>query len=343
MTLFQDFNWKFYINYYPDLIQANINNYSNAFDHWNNYGEKEGRICNFDWMIYKKNYNLNNYSMEETTNHWINNKSNKIFFENPLYDEINYNLSIVIDKNTKLCLFAVYHNNEDNTINNNLIYAKHISQFFDYVIILSNIKYPSFSNIYYLQYKTNIGFDFGIYLRFFKVFKKHIIDYPNELLLMNDSCIIHSSFKSYFNWSKKYNNSLLGLTENIDIEHHIQSFFLHFKGDTVKECFNFMDKFNINQLVKETHPDDYYDNYMKKYYNINLNCYKFYVIVKFEIGISKYIKKKYIVIPFINYNNKSIYYHPEYFLNIIPISKKAIIYKDTNLIIKFNVKKKNII
>jgi hypothetical protein len=40
------FDWKFYVNIYPDLQRANINTYSKAITHWNVYGRKEGRICN---------------------------------------------------------------------------------------------------------------------------------------------------------------------------------------------------------------------------------------------------------------------------------------------------------
>ena len=38
------FDWKFYINEYPDLQKANIDNYEKAFAHWNEYGKKEKRL-----------------------------------------------------------------------------------------------------------------------------------------------------------------------------------------------------------------------------------------------------------------------------------------------------------
>jgi hypothetical protein len=296
MTLFEDFNWEYYVNNYEDLKKNNINTFEKAYNHWKLFGEKEGRICN------------------------------KIQNESILYNEIDYDLDIKIDSSTKLCLFATYYNN----INEILLYAKYISPYVDYIIILSNIKIKTFSNIYNLVYKTNIGYDFGIYLKLFKVLK--IIDYPKELILINDSCIIHNNFKSFFNWSRKYNDCLLGLTDNYDINYHIQSYFLYFKGMAVKECFYFMNRFNINQLIKELQPNDYYDKYMKKYYNISVeNNYKFYIIVKFEIGISQFIKKKYNLYSYYIYNANNIYNNAEYYLNKIPVAKKDIIYKNKEL------------
>jgi GR25 family glycosyltransferase involved in LPS biosynthesis len=43
---YDNFNWKFYINYYEDLQKANINTKQSAWNHWNNYGKNELRSCN---------------------------------------------------------------------------------------------------------------------------------------------------------------------------------------------------------------------------------------------------------------------------------------------------------
>jgi len=40
----EDNSWKQYINRYPDLHKAGINKREMAYDHWNTYGKKEGRI-----------------------------------------------------------------------------------------------------------------------------------------------------------------------------------------------------------------------------------------------------------------------------------------------------------
>ena len=38
-----NFDWEYYIHKYKDLIPAGINNEQRALDHWNSYGQYEGR------------------------------------------------------------------------------------------------------------------------------------------------------------------------------------------------------------------------------------------------------------------------------------------------------------
>ncbi len=330
MSFFEDFNWKFYVNYYSDLQEHNINTFDKAYNHWKNFGEKEDRICNFNWY----DYNIN---MDKATEIWLNNHNNNNNYNNYNYiNDIHNNININITEDTKLCLFATYYNNIDEI----LLYAKQISTFMDYIIIISNKPIKTFGNIYNLLYTKNIGLDFGIFLRAFKAL--NLINIPKELLLINDSCIVQNNFKNFFNWSKRYDNCLLGLTENYDISHHIQSYFLYFKGVTVKNCLYFMNRFNFNQLIIDKHTKDYYNDYLKKFHNIYVeNGYKFYIIVKFEVGISQYIKSfGNNIESFIKYNEKTIYNNPEYYLNILPVSKKDIIYKNKELYKKFLVIRK---
>ncbi len=342
---FEDFNWLFYINYYEDL--KCFNTFEQALKHWKEYGYMEERKCNFDWMIYINYYDDIKQSgiktMEDATNHWINYgryENRQIFFNSPILDEINNNLDIRITSKHKLCLFACF--DEDKKINNdNLLYAKIISKYVDYLIIISNIDYPQNNNIYSLKYNTNIGLDYGIYLRAFRALKKNIIEYPSELILINDSCLIHNTFTNYFIWSKQYNNCLLGLTSNDTIYFHIQSFFLHFKGSAVKLYFEFMSKCNFNQLLFEYHPNDYYKNYIKNNYNIDAD-YKFYIIIKYEIGLSKYIfENNCKLISFTN-TKLSIFWNPLELLSLIPISKKKTIYSNPIFINEFNNVRKKI-
>jgi hypothetical protein len=60
---YADFDWKTYIENYPDL--QSITTKKEAFTHWNSYGKKEGRTdeslnnqeyTNFDWKTYIENY-----------------------------------------------------------------------------------------------------------------------------------------------------------------------------------------------------------------------------------------------------------------------------------------------
>jgi hypothetical protein len=338
MSFFEDFNWKFYVNYYSDLQEHNINTFEKAYSHWKNFGEKEGRMCNFNWYNYIPKDII---SMDKATEIWLNKNdllsgvrsNNDVKSINDIISDVR---SIIITEDTKLCLFATYYNN----INEILLYAKQISTFMDYIIIISNKPVKTFGNIYNLIYTKNIGLDFGIYLRAFKAL--NLVTIPKELLLINDSCIVQNNFKNFFNWSKKYNNCLLGLTENYDINHHIQSYFLYFKGSVVKQCLYFMNRFDFNQLIIEKHTKDYYNDYVKKFHNIYVeNGYKFYIIVKFEVGLSQYIKSfGNNIESFIKYNEKTIYNSPEYYLNILPVSKKDIIYKNKELYKKFLLTRK---
>jgi hypothetical protein len=344
MIYFDDFNWLFYVNYYEDLYI--FNNYDSALKHWNKYGQFEDRICNFDWMVYinyhKDIKNSGITTMEEATIHWINygkREKRQIFFTSPILTEINNDLNIKITNNHTLCLFACY--NTDNNINDNMLYARILSKYVDYLIIISNIDYPVENNIYLLKYKTNIGLDYGIYLRAFNALNKNIINYPKELFLINDSCAIHNNLTPFYIWSKQYNNCLLGMTANDTIHYHIQSFFLYFKGDTVKLCFDFMKKCNFNQLLSDYHPENYYKDYIKKNYNIDAD-YKFYLIVKYEIGLSQYIlNKKYKLIPYVN-TKLSIFWNPIEMFDLIPISKKKIINSNPVFIEQFNYVKRRL-
>ena len=55
----QNFDWEFYLVYYPDLKKNGLATQKQAQWHYNRYGKKEGRICNkneVDWHFYLKKY-----------------------------------------------------------------------------------------------------------------------------------------------------------------------------------------------------------------------------------------------------------------------------------------------
>ena len=55
-----DFDWKYYVNYYKDLRKAGINTKEKAYNHWIKYGKKEKRIC-------KKEINTNLSNLNNIT------------------------------------------------------------------------------------------------------------------------------------------------------------------------------------------------------------------------------------------------------------------------------------
>ena len=39
------FDWKYYLDKYPDLRQNGVHTQEQALQHWNTYGKNEGRQC----------------------------------------------------------------------------------------------------------------------------------------------------------------------------------------------------------------------------------------------------------------------------------------------------------
>jgi len=62
------FDWNYYINTYEDLRNAGINDSEKAYDHWNLFGEKEGRDCMKDYKTFKKYPSLFNKYLLGLTN-----------------------------------------------------------------------------------------------------------------------------------------------------------------------------------------------------------------------------------------------------------------------------------
>ena len=45
------FDWKFYVNYYPDLLKNGIDDKEKAWKHWIEYGKNENRIFSSENLI----------------------------------------------------------------------------------------------------------------------------------------------------------------------------------------------------------------------------------------------------------------------------------------------------
>ena len=76
----ENFDWKFYLKLYPDLVYNGIDNQEKAFNHWSNNGINEKRICNvhlenFNWKFYiESNIDLKQSKIdnkEDAVIHWI--------------------------------------------------------------------------------------------------------------------------------------------------------------------------------------------------------------------------------------------------------------------------------
>jgi hypothetical protein len=172
------FDWENYINRYNDLKVACVNTKEKAWNHWINYGEKEGRICNlcyldidyiiFDWEQYVSNYmdlqqnGIN--TKEKAWNHWINcgKKEGRHFLKIP-------NLFLLENNNVfkyKISVILVLHNN---------------TNWFNYLI----------TKLKKISEKYNIEFEYMIYennsSEEFKLLLKQFIENNNGKLLSENT------------------------------------------------------------------------------------------------------------------------------------------------------------
>jgi len=72
------FDWKLYLDKYPDLRANGIHSREQAIHHWNHHGKHEGRHASaFDWKLYLDKYpdlRANGiHSREQALDHWNNN------------------------------------------------------------------------------------------------------------------------------------------------------------------------------------------------------------------------------------------------------------------------------
>jgi hypothetical protein len=125
LILYNNFNWKFYLNYHTDLINNKIITKDQAWKHWNNYGNNENRIAqilyidnyskinreNFDWIFYLDYHDDLLYKGITTKdlawNHWkkigiFENREIQTFYKINTLD-INYN-------NFDSVFYINYHN-----------------------------------------------------------------------------------------------------------------------------------------------------------------------------------------------------------------------------------------
>jgi hypothetical protein len=77
----KQFNWKYYLDKYPDLRMNGVHTEQQALQHWIDYGEKEGRHCNIDMKQFNWKYYLYKYpdlrmngvhTEQQALRHWIN-------------------------------------------------------------------------------------------------------------------------------------------------------------------------------------------------------------------------------------------------------------------------------
>jgi hypothetical protein len=95
-----------------------------------------------------------------------------------------------------------------------------------------------------LVHAPNRSYDFGLWSR---LVRNMDIDELDEVALVNDSCHITKSLANVIYCARQTPQEFVGLTDNHDIEYHIQSYFLIFKGYTaISRMKSFFNNKNMN-------------------------------------------------------------------------------------------------
>ena len=280
-----NFDWLTYINYYPDLINNDINTEDKAINHWKNHGSHENRMFPvFDWKIYlklnpdliKSGINTQN----KAKNHWFTCGYKEGRLKTIISDNYNSNLNLyektllnnlfdtfIINNNNKIIniernIYPIYSNNDtkknftisfnDNKINNNIIPKK------IHKIFLNDTKQYIDKNIY-----TNAIATWETY-------------YPDYIINIYDKNDAINYLNKYYGKEFIYiYNLLIPLAYKADF---LRLCILYQEGgiySDIKQCINQRLDINFEKYnfvyTEEKHMD--WSNYLKINYPSIQNCF----------------------------------------------------------------------
>jgi lipopolysaccharide biosynthesis protein len=128
-----------------------------------------------------------------------------------------------------LCLFACYFSGADLPYYIE-IYLKELKRHFFEVILVAACEKLSQASIEFLsqqgikwQLEDNEGFDFGLWYK--ALLRVDALNY-DQLVLVNDSCILFKPLDDFMAWQNKTKADFLGMTKSEAIAPHLQSYFL---------------------------------------------------------------------------------------------------------------------
>ena len=225
---YNKFDWKQYLQNYPDLVAAGIDTHEKALNHWNNYGIHEGRSCNslenFDWNQYLQNYPdlvaAGIDTREKALNHFITNGKNEKRIYSPLE---NVNTNNVNNTNNILGFIILRHVNSQKTNNLWIECYNCIRKFYKsnpILIIDDNSNYKYITNIVLTNTKI-INSEFkgrGEILPYIYYINNKIAEY---VVILHDSVFI----QEYINF-KKENKFLWFFDNNIIQDEKIEKFLI---------------------------------------------------------------------------------------------------------------------
>lgn len=191
-----------------------------------------------------------------------------------------------------------------------------------------------------LQVEANEGFDFGLW---YKAFQKTDITVYDQLVLVNDSCILFKPLDEFLQWSQHNKAAFQGMTRSEAVMPHLQSYFLLFQKPAisfVKEYFNNKGEFkNIGEVIREyeiglstfllangldmaafVDNDGYSGEFSPYFYCIDYHLRKGIPLIKKKIIFSSYRKDELFTLARMNFN-----IDPKHYLDMIKREKDRII------------------
>jgi len=137
---------------------------------------------------------------------------------------------------SSITLFAM-HSNEKHIPDATAAYIHFLSEVSEYVFVLTtNIAHLNDKNMFpkkvIIMPFANKGLDFGLWSQFIYKFQTNLQNgHIKTLALVNDSCICLHSLKTIMD--ENNSREFWGITESIEYDHHIQSYFMVFNTEAI--------------------------------------------------------------------------------------------------------------
>lgn len=175
----------------------------------------------------------------------------------------------------RLTLFV--HWDKDNIIDDYVVhYLEQLSQFTDDILFISNsdineneqnkIK----SIVKWIYKRENIGYDFMAWADGFQFLGYDTILKYDEVIMANDSCYAPLfDFKELFDKINQSDFDLVGITDNYELDYHLQSFFIIFKKKVILS-----------------------DVFQKFWADIDIKESKYQLINDYEVGLTQALLKE---------------------------------------------------
>lgn len=210
-----------------------------------------------------------------------------------------------------ICFFASYFTSK-NIPYYVEVYLRELKKHFSEVVLLTSQNHLNQSSFDFLEeegillnVEENQGFDFGMWFKAFQLYDVHSYD---QIVLVNDSCILFKSLDEFADWASKDLADVKGMTLSEAVAPHLQSYFLVLNKKAVSLL---SDYFKKNGVLTNIHD----------------------VIKIYEIGLSAYFSSHGLKLAaFMNNNNYKGEFSPYYYcidhhLQMgIPLIKKKILF-----------------